>query len=219
MWSRFAPKGERRRHEHRQEGAAAVSRMLDRGETLTAIAELAGVKVSDVRAVLKSAGAQPVAPPDALGAPGAAPSAAPRRRGAWRATGGWSPRRAHLVSVRVFSVRACESRSRWRCGSIPRCTVPNAGGSTRTCEGPAVRTTAIFSPAQSARTGSGPTSTAGAAEFACGRYRYALAGWLTVPLGPDELGLHECDMPLCVKVCGMDRPRQDASVRSAVNRG
>ena len=55
--------GERRRHEHRQEGAAAVSRMLDRGETLTAIAELAGVKVSEVRAVLKSAGAQPVAPP------------------------------------------------------------------------------------------------------------------------------------------------------------
>ena len=64
--------GERRRHEHRQEGAAAVSRMLDRGETLTAIAELAGVKVSEVRAVLKSAGAQPVAPPDALGAASAA---------------------------------------------------------------------------------------------------------------------------------------------------
>ena len=57
--------GERRRHEHRQEGAAAVSRMLDRGETLTAIAELAGVKVSEVRAVLKSAGARPVAPPSA----------------------------------------------------------------------------------------------------------------------------------------------------------
>ena len=57
---------ERRRHEHRQAGAAAVSRMLDRGETLTAIAELARVKVSEVRAVLKSAGAQPVAPPDAL---------------------------------------------------------------------------------------------------------------------------------------------------------
>src|ERR1700752_1956305 len=35
--------GERRRHEHRQECAAAVSRMLDRGETLAAIAELAGV--------------------------------------------------------------------------------------------------------------------------------------------------------------------------------
>src|SRR5271156_2942593 len=51
--------GERRRHEHRQEGAAAVKRMLDRGETLTAIAELAGVKVSEVRAVLKSAGGQP----------------------------------------------------------------------------------------------------------------------------------------------------------------
>ena len=49
--------GERRRHEHRQEGAAAVSRMLDRGETLAGIAELVGVKVSEVRAVLKSAGA------------------------------------------------------------------------------------------------------------------------------------------------------------------
>ena len=46
--------------------------MLDRGEKLTAIAELAGVKVSEVRAVLKSAGAQPVAPPDARGAPGGA---------------------------------------------------------------------------------------------------------------------------------------------------
>ncbi|MEB3980214.1 hypothetical protein OQ968_02925 [Mycobacterium sp. 663a-19] len=67
--------GERRRHEHRQEGAAAVSRMLDRGETLTAIAELAGVKVSVVRAMLKSAGAQPVAPPDALAAPSAASDA------------------------------------------------------------------------------------------------------------------------------------------------
>ena len=53
--------GERRRHEHRQAGAAAVSHMVDRGETLTAIAELAGVKVSEVRVVLKSAGAQPVA--------------------------------------------------------------------------------------------------------------------------------------------------------------
>jgi len=55
-----------------------VSRMLDRGETLTAIAELVGVKVSEVRAVLKSAGAQPVASPDALGAAsatGAPPSA------------------------------------------------------------------------------------------------------------------------------------------------
>ncbi|OCB56080.1 hypothetical protein A9X02_08915 [Mycobacterium malmoense] len=57
--------GERRRHEHRQEGAAAVSRMLDRGETLTAIAELAGVKVSEVRAVLKLADAQTRAAPNA----------------------------------------------------------------------------------------------------------------------------------------------------------
>jgi hypothetical protein len=69
--------GERRRHEHRQEGATAVSRMLDRGETLTTIAELAGVKVSEVRAVLKSAGAQPVAVPDTLGAAGAATDAPP----------------------------------------------------------------------------------------------------------------------------------------------
>ena len=64
--------GERRRHEHRQEGAAAVSRMLVRGETVAAIAELAGVKVSEVRAVLKTAGGQPVALPDALGAASAA---------------------------------------------------------------------------------------------------------------------------------------------------
>jgi hypothetical protein len=68
--------GERRRHEHRQEGAAAVSRMLDRGETMAAIAELAGVKVSEVRAVVKTAGAQLVAPPDALGAASAAPNTA-----------------------------------------------------------------------------------------------------------------------------------------------
>jgi hypothetical protein len=67
--------GERRRHEHRQEGAAAVKRMLDRGETLTAIAELTGVKVSDVRAVLKSTSAQPIAPSDALGEPRAADAA------------------------------------------------------------------------------------------------------------------------------------------------
>jgi hypothetical protein len=72
--------GERRRHEHRQAGAAAVFRMQSRGETLAAIAELAGVKVSDVRAVLKSTSAQPIAPPDALGkrrAADTAPSAAP----------------------------------------------------------------------------------------------------------------------------------------------
>src|SRR5271155_2888161 len=69
--------GERRRHEHRQAGATAVSRMLDRGETLTAIAELAGLKVGEVRAVGKSASAPAVASPDALGAPSAA-SDAPR---------------------------------------------------------------------------------------------------------------------------------------------
>ena len=58
--------GERRRHEHRQEGVAAVSRLLDRGETPTAIAKLAGVKVSDVRAVLKSASAHQVTSPNAF---------------------------------------------------------------------------------------------------------------------------------------------------------
>jgi hypothetical protein len=67
--------GARRRHEHRQAGAAAVSRMLDRGETLTAIAELAGAKVSEVRAVLKSAGTQTGAAPNALGAPESADAA------------------------------------------------------------------------------------------------------------------------------------------------
>src|ERR1700722_8723322 len=80
--------GERRRHEHRLEGAAAVSRMLDRGESLTAIAELAGVKVSEIRAVLKSAGGQLVAPPDALRAGQArgrrAAERAPRRGGRGR---------------------------------------------------------------------------------------------------------------------------------------
>jgi hypothetical protein len=56
--------GERRRHEHRQEGAAALSRMLKRGEALTAIAELAAVKVTEVRAVVKSVSAPTVASPD-----------------------------------------------------------------------------------------------------------------------------------------------------------
>jgi hypothetical protein len=67
----------RRRHEHRQEGAAAVSGMVDRGETPTAIAKLAGVKVSEVRAMLKSAEPRPIAPPDAVAA-----SAEPRAAGA-----------------------------------------------------------------------------------------------------------------------------------------
>ena len=68
--------GERRRHERRRVGAAAVTRMVDRGESLAAIAELAGVKVSEVRAVLKSAGAPPVMAPDTRGARGDASDAA-----------------------------------------------------------------------------------------------------------------------------------------------
>ena len=39
-------------------------------------------------------------------------------------------------------------------------------------------------------------------------HRYALARTLAAPLGADEFGLHECDMPLCVKVCGADAPRR-----------
>ncbi|CQD24672.1 hypothetical protein BN1232_06319 [Mycobacterium lentiflavum] len=66
---------ERRRHEHRQAGAAAVARMQGRGETLSAIAELAGVKVGDVRAVVKATSAPTVAARDALGAANGAPVA------------------------------------------------------------------------------------------------------------------------------------------------
>lgn len=56
--------GERRRHEHRQAGATAVARMQGRGESLTAIAELAGVKVGEVAHI--SAGLNPgrVSPSD-----------------------------------------------------------------------------------------------------------------------------------------------------------
>ena len=68
--------GERRRHEHRLEGGAAVSRMQQRGATLRAVAELTGVKVGDVRAVLKSAGAQTGAAPNALDAAEVAPESA-----------------------------------------------------------------------------------------------------------------------------------------------
>ncbi len=60
--------GERRRHEHRQAGATAVTRLQGRGESLTAIAELARVKVGEVRAVLKAADAQAASRADALGA-------------------------------------------------------------------------------------------------------------------------------------------------------
>lgn len=68
--------GKRRRHEHRQAGAAAVARMQSRGETLAAIAELAGVKVGDVRTVITAGAAQTVTPADALGAASSAASAA-----------------------------------------------------------------------------------------------------------------------------------------------
>jgi hypothetical protein len=91
--------GERRRHEHRQASAAAVSRMLDRGESLTAIAELAGVKVSEVRAVLKSAGAQTGAAPRAARR-GARTKA--RRMGRARRS---ATRRTRSVSVELLNAR------------------------------------------------------------------------------------------------------------------
>ncbi|ORJ52739.1 hypothetical protein MJO58_27880 (plasmid) [Mycobacterium lentiflavum] len=43
-------------------------------------------------------------------------------------------------------------------------------------------------------------------------HRYALARRLGVLLQPDELGLHECDSPLCVKVCAAEAPRQHVVV-------
>ncbi|MEM6108718.1 hypothetical protein AAHS21_21155 [Mycobacterium sp. 050272] len=52
--------GERRRHEHRLAGAAALACMQGRGVTLAAIAELAGWRPSTVRA-----GVEVGAPPDA----------------------------------------------------------------------------------------------------------------------------------------------------------
>ena len=68
---------ERRRHEHRQAGAAAVARMRGRGETLAAIAELAGVKV--VRAVVKATRGHTGAVRDALGAADVASNPVPDR--------------------------------------------------------------------------------------------------------------------------------------------
>ncbi len=92
--------GERRRHEHRQVGAAAVSRMQARGEALAAIADLAGVKVSHVRTVLKSTNAQPLAAPDTLGAVRSAGAA------------------AENGAVGAHSVSACAPIRGCRCGSI-----------------------------------------------------------------------------------------------------
>jgi hypothetical protein len=67
---------------------------------LTAIAELAGVKVSEVRAMLKSAGAQTVASADALGAPSAAADAPQSaQEGAANAAGEAADDAARAVSV------------------------------------------------------------------------------------------------------------------------
>jgi hypothetical protein len=46
---------DRRRREHRAAGAAALTRMQGRGETLAAIAELTGVTVRELGATLKAA--------------------------------------------------------------------------------------------------------------------------------------------------------------------
>jgi hypothetical protein len=47
--------GNRRRADHRAEAGAAVARMQHRGETLATIAELAGVGVGEIRAMLRYA--------------------------------------------------------------------------------------------------------------------------------------------------------------------
>lgn len=78
--------GERRRHEHRQAGGTAVARMQGRGESLTAIAELAGVKVGEVRAMRKAADAHAAPRADAIGpeasaAQGAGEGAVPEANG------------------------------------------------------------------------------------------------------------------------------------------
>lgn len=67
---------ERRRHEHRLAGAAAVARMQERGETPVTIAELTGIKVTEVRSVLKATGARPAPRPDGPGAQDSANGAA-----------------------------------------------------------------------------------------------------------------------------------------------
>ena len=46
---------DRRRHQHRLAGAAALARIQGRGETLAAIAELAGVSTRELGATLKAA--------------------------------------------------------------------------------------------------------------------------------------------------------------------
>jgi hypothetical protein len=46
---------DRRRHQHHLAGAAALARMQGRGETLAAIAELAGVSTRELGATLKAA--------------------------------------------------------------------------------------------------------------------------------------------------------------------
>ncbi|VBA32224.1 hypothetical protein LAUMK4_05695 [Mycobacterium persicum] len=56
--SEVRAEAERRRHEHRVAGAEAVARMQQRGETISGIAELAAVKVGEVRAALKAAGSR-----------------------------------------------------------------------------------------------------------------------------------------------------------------
>jgi hypothetical protein len=66
---------ERRRDERRREAATAVRRMQDRGETLTAISELVGAPVAELRALTKTAAAVHAAAADERGA-GNAPSGA-----------------------------------------------------------------------------------------------------------------------------------------------
>jgi hypothetical protein len=91
-------------------GRTALSRMMERGETLTAIAELAGVGVNEARAKLKSVSANTAASPDAPSAYGDATNAA--EGGAVDAQGAPADAaRGRSVSVEALSVSAHESRA------------------------------------------------------------------------------------------------------------
>ena len=123
-----------------------MARMQERGETHAAIAELAGVKVGEVRTVLMAANARPSARLDALGAATTPTSrlvmALRHRQWVWM----WGSRRGRMhevrlavrraarpmVSVRSASASACDAMWEWRCGSIRLCMPLNANGSTFT---------------------------------------------------------------------------------------
>jgi hypothetical protein len=87
---------DRRRDEHRAEGAVAVARLRQRGETIATIATLASVSEYEVCAYLKAV------PPHADAAP-AAPTAAPRQ--------------APMRTAAGEGDDGAATTGHWRCGS------------------------------------------------------------------------------------------------------